>query len=76
VIGELHVVGLYAPASLVSAIVAGLMILLIRRMLVRVGFYRYVWHPGLFDVALYVVLWTGAAVLLDHIQPNSLALSW
>jgi uncharacterized membrane protein len=75
-IGELHIIGLYAPASLVSAIVAGLTILLIRRLLVRVGFYRHVWRPGLFDLALYVVLWTGAAALLDHLQPNSLALSW
>jgi hypothetical protein len=75
-IGELHIIGLFAPASLVSAIVAGLMILLIRRMLARVGFYRFVWHPGLFDLALYVVLWTSAAWLIDQLPPNRLALSW
>lgn len=75
-IGEIHILGLYAPASLVSAIAAGLMILLIRRALARAGLYRRVWHPGLFDLALYVVLWTGAALLIDHLQPNHLALSW
>lgn len=75
-IGETHILELYAPASLVSAIIAGLLILLIRRALARVGFYRYVWHPGLFDLALWVVLWTGAAFLIDLVQPNRLALSW
>jgi hypothetical protein len=76
VIGEIHILGLFAPASLVSAILAGVMILLIRRTLARVGFYRHVWHPGLFDLALYVVLWTAAGFLIDHLQPNRLVLSW
>jgi protein AaeX len=76
VIGEIHILGLFAPASLVSAIAAGLMILLLRRTLARAGFYRHVWHPGLFDLALYIVLWTAAAALVDHLQPNRLVLSW
>lgn len=75
-IGELHILGLFAPASLVSAIAAGLMILLIRRALARAGFYRHVWHPGLFDLALYVVLWTVSAFVIDQLQPNRLVLSW
>ena len=75
-IGEIHIFGLLAPASLVSAVAAGLMILLIRRTLARAGVYRHVWHPGLFDVALYVVLWTAAAALIDHLHPNRLVLSW
>jgi hypothetical protein len=75
-IGEIHILGLLAPSSLVSAVAAGLMILLLRRALARAGFYRHVWHPGLFDLALYVVLWTVAAYLIDLFQPNRLVLSW
>lgn len=75
-IGEIHILGLYAPAALVSAIAGGVLILLVRQLLLRSGFYRRVWHPGLFDLALYVVMWTAAAALIDHLHPNSLVLSW
>ncbi|CAG9226809.1 conserved hypothetical protein [Paraburkholderia tropica] len=30
----------------------------------RLGVYRYVWHPGLFRVALFAALFSGAALLL------------
>lgn len=30
----------------------------------RAHFYRLVWHRGLFDVALTVILWAGIAALL------------
>jgi protein AaeX len=75
VIGELNLFGLFAPASLVSAIAAGLAILIVRRLLAQTGFYRLVWHPGLFDLALYVVLWGGAAAMLEHLQSDLLGLN-
>lgn len=75
-IGEIHILGLYAPATLVSAIAGGVLILMARQALLRIGVYRRVWHPGLFDVALYIVLWSAAAFVLDHINSNRLVLSW
>jgi protein-S-isoprenylcysteine O-methyltransferase Ste14 len=75
-IGELHILGLYAPAALVSALVGGLLMLAARQVLLRLGLYRWVWHPGLFDLALYLLLWTAAAAGLDHLHPNTLVLSW
>lgn len=75
-IGEIHILGLYAPASLVSAIAAGLLILLARQAFLRTGFYRRIWHPGLFDLALYVVLWTASSAVIDHLHSNRLVLSW
>lgn len=69
-IGELSIFGLFAPASLVSAIAAGLAVFALRRLLAQTGFYRLVWHPGLFDLALYVVLWGAAAVLVEGLQPH------
>ena len=75
-IGEIHILGLYAPTALVSALAAGLLMLGARQGLLRLGAYRRVWHPGLFDLALYVVLWTAAAAGLDHLHPHTLVLSW
>lgn len=69
-IGEYDLLGLYAPAALVSAIIAGCLVFLARRLLAQTGFYRLVWRPGLFDLALFVVLWAAAARLLEHLHPG------
>jgi hypothetical protein len=75
-IGEIHILGVYAPASLVSAIAGGLLVLAARQIFLRTGFYRLVWHPGLFDVALFVVLWAASASAVDHLHLNRMVLSW
>ena len=75
-IGEVHILGLYAPSILVSAIVAGVLILVARQVMLRGHLYRFVWHPGLFDLALFIVLWAMAGASLDHLHPNRLVLSW
>lgn len=75
-IGEIHIIGLYAPAPLVSAIAAGLLIILVRQLFLRAGIYRHVWHPGLFDLALFVILWTATSALTDYFRPSQMALSW
>jgi hypothetical protein len=75
-IGEIHILGLYAPAPLVSVIAAGLLIILVRQIFLRVGVYRHVWHPGLFDLALFVILWTATSALTDHLRSSQLVLSW
>jgi hypothetical protein len=35
----------------------------VRRLLSWIGFYRMVWHRGLFDIALVVLLWSGVAAV-------------
>lgn len=75
-IGEIHILGLYAPSPLVSVIAAGLLIILVRQIFLRVGVYRHVWHPGLFDLALFVILWAATAALTDHFRSSQLVLSW
>jgi protein-S-isoprenylcysteine O-methyltransferase Ste14 len=62
-IGEIALFGVFAPAALIWAIAAGLLVVPLRRALLRTGFYRLVWHPGLFDMALFVLLWGGIAAL-------------
>ncbi len=64
-IGELHLFGLFAPMSLLTAIGAGLLIAAARWIMARAGFYRLVWHPGLFDLALFVIFWSGLSLLAD-----------
>jgi len=50
VIGELDISGVFLPTLLV------MMIGTYHAVLVRVHFYRLVWHRALFNVALYAVL--------------------
>lgn len=52
---EMDVFGLLAPGLLVCMAVAGVLCLTLRLILSRAGFYREVWHPALFDLAIYVV---------------------
>jgi hypothetical protein len=55
-IGEASFYGLYVPwLMLLCALTLGVL-WLVRRALGAVGFYRFVWHPALFDTALYVLL--------------------
>jgi hypothetical protein len=65
VIGEIDVVGVFVPALLLLMLIAYLVNLAIRTALARVGFYRFVWHRSLFDMALYVIV-LGLVVIVSH----------
>lgn len=60
-IGELNFNGVLLSSVLVSAVLAFLVTFVVRRLLARIGAYRLIWHPALFDFALFVILW--AAVI-------------
>ena len=62
-IREIDLLGVYVSPMLAFMAAALLLWLALRRVLERLGAYRYVWHRALFDVALYVVL-LGAVVWL------------
>ena len=62
-IGEFDIDGIFLPSLLVAAVIAFCASSLIRLCLRRWHMYRFVWHAGLFDVALFVVvLWVTAMV--------------
>jgi protein AaeX len=61
VIADVNLFGIFINAGLVSALFAGVLLVLLRRALTRAGAYRLVWHPALFDLALFVLLWGGVA---------------
>jgi len=56
-ISEVNLFGIFVNAGLVSAATAALLLAALRRLLTAVGAYRWLWHPALADVALFVLLW-------------------
>jgi hypothetical protein len=60
-IAEFDIYGVFVPALLVFAIVSLLLLLALKRLLTAIGFYRFVWHRPLFDLALGIILF-GAVV--------------
>ena len=55
-IGEFDIYGVYFSAFAIFAAIAFLLQVVIKRLLNVYGFYRLVWHPALFDLAIYVIL--------------------
>ncbi|MBP2294543.1 DUF1656 domain-containing protein [Azospirillum rugosum] len=67
-IGEIDVYGLFIPPLLILAVLAWGLSGLLRRGLRAVGFYGWVWHPPLFDLALYVVLLGALTALTGQLR--------
>jgi hypothetical protein len=66
-IGEFNLYGIYFPWLLVLGVVTLGVAWALRRLLARAGLYRLVWHPALFDLALFVVLLYGVTLISPHI---------
>jgi hypothetical protein len=63
-IGEIDVYGVFVPPLLVWTGLALPLTAVLRRLLRRIGFYRFVWHRPLFDFALLVIV-LGAVVAVS-----------
>jgi Protein of unknown function (DUF1656) len=61
-IGELNIGGVFVPGLLVAAVIAFGLTSVVGLSLRRLHLYRFVWHAGLFDVALYVLMLFVAAL--------------
>lgn len=64
-IKELDLFGVFAPPLLLYLAVAALLWQPLRMVLERVGFYRLVWRPALFNVAAYVITLAGVWAVLS-----------
>jgi hypothetical protein len=62
-IGEWHIEGVFISAVLISALIALGLAFVLRRLLAFLGAYRLIWHPALFDTALFVILWAAVVAL-------------
>jgi hypothetical protein len=56
---EISLYGVLFPSLLVSAVLAALCVALLRAFMGGAGLYRAVWHPALFDLAVFVLLLAG-----------------
>jgi hypothetical protein len=56
-LGEANLLGVYFSDALVAACLAWVVLAILRRPLSWIGFYRFVWHPSLVDIALFGILW-------------------
>lgn len=62
--GEIAIAGIYLHPLLLAAALAFAVAEVGGWALARIGFYRFVWHRGLFDVALTILLWAAIAALI------------
>lgn len=66
-IGEIALHRVYVPALLLLGTLAFVLTLLLGIVLRRLRFYRLVWHPGLVDVALFVIVLWLLALATTHL---------
>jgi hypothetical protein len=60
-IGEVDIGGVFTPTLLIWGALAFAISLPLRWALDRLGVYRFVWHRGLFDIAVLILVWAGVA---------------
>lgn len=73
-LAEINLFGVLINVGLVSAMVAGVLLLLLRKALTGAGAYRLVWHPALVDLALFTLLWSAVAFAAGTLDPRLLTL--
>ena len=71
-IGEVDLNGVFIPIALVSGAVGFVASLVLRRVLRAVHAYAFVWHAGLFDVAIFVTLWAVADFIGRNIYQSGI----
>jgi hypothetical protein len=66
---EFAIGGVVVPGLLAAMLLAFIAILVLRNVFALTGMYRLVWHPALFDLAVYVLLLWGIAALPQWVSP-------
>ncbi|MGL4963833.1 MAG: DUF1656 domain-containing protein [Inquilinus sp.] len=62
-IKEIDLAGLYLSPMLGYLVVALILTGILRFVLGRIGAYRWIWHPALFDVSMAVIILTALVAL-------------
>ena len=68
-IGEIDLYGVFVSPLLIWVAIALPLTAILRRVLARIGLYRFVWHRPLFDLALLVMM-VGAVNSLSSLLPT------
>ncbi len=56
-IAEVNIFGVYISTGLFAAAIAGMLHIVVRKVLQSIGFYGFVAHQNLLDVSLFIILW-------------------
>ena len=65
-LSEVNLFGVYVAPISVMMVVAWLATITLRRVLVRFGLLRYVWHPALFVFSVYMILLSSIVLLITE----------
>jgi hypothetical protein len=68
--GEFDLCGVYLPPLLPAIVVAWVLTAVLLRGLNAVGFYRFVWHRPLVNLALFVLVLGGTVFGADAVLPR------
>ena len=63
---EIDLFGLYVAPMALLIVVAWLVTIVLRRLAARTGVLAWVWHPGLFVFAVYVVVLASLTLIAAH----------
>ncbi|MER5171196.1 DUF1656 domain-containing protein [Thioclava sp. GXIMD2076] len=66
---EYDVMGVFVPTLMLLGLVCYGLFRMLHHVLAQRGLYRHVWHPALFDIALYFTLLGAAGYLLEFVTP-------
>ena len=69
-IADINLFGMFVDVALVTALLACFALMVLQRVLAAAGAYRWVWHPPLFNLALFAVLWMAFALAMTHFQDH------
>ena len=65
-LSEVNLFGVYVAPISVIMVVAWLATIMLRRLAGRFDLLRYVWHPALFVLAIYVILLSSIVLLITE----------
>ncbi len=68
---ETNLLGVYFGGGFIAACIAAVLLMLLRRVLARVGFYALVWNRPLVDIAFFTVLWALTSALVPYVVAGS-----
>ncbi|SFM20448.1 DUF1656 domain-containing protein [Variovorax sp. OV329] len=67
-IADINLFGMFIDVALATALLAAVVLGVLHRLLAAAGGYRWIWHPPLFNLALFAVLWLALASAAAQFQ--------
>lgn len=69
---ELNIFGVYIAPMAAMMVVAYLVLLVLRRIALVTGLLRAVWHPALFQIAVYLIVLSAIVLVADSLGMSRL----